>query len=154
MRAKLSLGLMLVLLSGTVSAGYTGKDLMGICQSQDAFAKGQCVGIVSSSINAYLQGSRLTAHSLISSIARSAGKSAEEANVDANTTLLNPEMFILFNGYCPQDGLNQGQITDTVLKYLRDNPAMLSKPAELVVIGAMGAKYPMEGCTWKPPAKR
>lgn len=153
MRIKLTTALLLALLSSPASAGYTGKDLLGFCQSTEPFSKGLCVGVVSSSINAYLQGSRLTAHSLISSIARNAGKGPAEANDDASKTLLNPEMFILFNGYCPQESLTQGQINDIIFKYLRDNPTELARPAELVIINAMGAAYPVQGCTWQPPKK-
>jgi len=153
MRIKMAMALLLAALSTQASAGYTGKDLLGLCQSPEAFSKGLCVGLVSSSINAYLQGSRLTAHSLIASIARNAGQGPAEANEAANQTLLKPDMFILFNGYCPQQNLTQGQINDIIFKHLRDNPGELTRPAELVVINAMGAAFPMQGCTWEPPKK-
>ena len=56
----------------------------------------------------------------------------------------------MFNGYCPQDGLSQGQINTLVVKFLGSNPAELSKPAEQAIMDAMFTAYPMQGCAWKP----
>ncbi len=145
-------GLLLSALCAPASAGYSGKDLLGFCEGQEAFGKGVCVGLISGSINSYLQGSRITAQSLISSIARNSGKGPVESDDIANAALLNPGMFYLFNGYCPQDGLTQGQITDVVLKYLHRNPDQRDRPAELLVISAMSDAFPVQGCNWKPPA--
>lgn len=129
---------------------YTGADLIGFCTAKTPMEKGLCTGLINGTVNSYVMASRISSFRLMSSIARNAGKSAEEAEKIANTTLQSPEMFIMFNGYCPQDGLTQGQINQIVTTYLHDNPGDLSRPAEQAIMNAMFTAYPMQNCNWKP----
>ncbi|WP_299695191.1 Rap1a/Tai family immunity protein [Hydrocarboniphaga sp.] len=151
-RQKISAALLLAAAANPASA-FTGTELDAYCNAKGAQEKGLCTGLINGTINSYLLASRMTGFRLMSSIARNAGKSAEEAEQIANSTLQSPEMFIMFNGYCPQDGLSQAQINQVVIKYLHDNPLELTKPAELVIMNAMFTAYPMQGCTWKPKAE-
>ena len=42
----------------------------------------------------------------------------------------------------PPTGLEAGDAMDIVLKYIRDNPSMMTMPARLVIIRALNEKYP------------
>jgi hypothetical protein len=134
------------------ASAYTGSDLLGFCTAKTPMEKGLCTGLINGTVNSYVMASRISSFRLMSSIARNAGKSPGDAEQVANSTLQNPDMFIMFNGYCPQDGLTQGQINSLVVKFLQENPTELPKPSEQVIMSAMFTAYPMQNCNWAPKA--
>lgn len=44
--------------------------------------------------------------------------------------------------YCPSDGVTYGQIVRIVNKYLKDNPAKLNMPADLLTLDALKKSFP------------
>jgi len=111
----LAVGLAVLLTSGEGRAGYiTGRDLNEVCNKDNYYSKGQCLG--------YIEGVH-DAGSLID-------KATDKRQWDSDWTA------------CVPKGVTAGQLWEVVKKWLREHPADWHYTADSLVANALAEAFP------------